>query len=324
MYCDQCGKQIKDTAKVCGYCGSPQQPLEPREAPAEAPLAEEVEAPAAAEFEESSKAPAAEVPQAEPEPEPEPSPMPEVSTRAPVAEAAEQDPISPAAADPVAEPAAESLEAEAPEPQPAAASALERDKVEPRTSPAAAEASVGGRRGGRAWLWGLGGLIAAALLYGGYRLTSGSDLLPASAQVVPLHQSCSSVVRLQPDEPVVFQYGYWGVQGDEFIRANDQVLEIRLRVGNKTYQGERGELIGWDEIPCLDPDAERLAEVAGAQVLFDEVRIDGFKPGVYPIKVTMSLEQLVSDGFDQDGDGSLDLYGPGVISTVQKTLVVSE
>ncbi len=44
--------------------------------------------------------------------------------------------------------------------------------------------------------------------------------------------------------------------------------------------------------------------------------------GTHRIEIEVTLSEAVSDGYDMDGDGQADMYGPGVVSSGWVELVV--
>ena len=321
MFCEQCGKEIKDTAKVCGYCGSRQQPLTAEANPPEAESGPD-SVPAAAQTSTESATPVeaasrdSESSAVHPEPA---SPPPEE--------------ISPAQASMVSEPPGSGTDGKpAGNPQttgsaeaPRVEEVSEPPKAEPTTSQASAAAETAGKAAGRRkWLWGLAGVLVLALALAGYQLLAGGGSSTDEAQYISLSRSCDDNVVAKANRPIVLQYGYWGTANQTYSKANDEVLTIRLRMNNQTYLGERAQPVGWEDVPCLDPTDMGAAQTPEARVLYDELLLDGLAPGVYPITITMSLDQAVSDGFDLDEDGALDMYGPGEILTTHKTLVISD
>ena len=147
-FCHQCGKEISDSAKVCGYCGVKQVVVpapEPEEIFVEEEVVEEI---------------VAQSPQPEPEPEPEmvkgPEPEPEAEPEPEqiIELEFELEPVPPPIPETVPEPAPESAPEPEPEPEPKMA-------VKPEQKPTKVEKP---RTSGRGWLWGVIGVVVVALV----------------------------------------------------------------------------------------------------------------------------------------------------------------
>lgn len=143
------------------------------------------------------------------------------------------------------------------------------------------------------------------------------------ATVLQLTGGCQTTFYAQADERLELHYGHWGVIGEDFIELNDAAMSIRLSINGTQYQGRRANPSSLSELPCVERADFSDAEWNESQYLHDEVTVS-LDPGSYDVLIVVSLDNEISDGFDSDNEGSLDVYGPGEIFRRQYTIIVSE
>jgi len=141
--------------------------------------------------------------------------------------------------------------------------------------------------------------------------------------VLQLVGGCQTTFYVQANERLELHYGHWGVIGADFIEQNDAAMDIRLTINGTQYQGRRANPLGLSELPCVEREDFSDAEWNESQYLHDEVTVS-LDPGTYDVLFVVSLDDEISDGFDSDNEGSLDVYGPGEIFRREYTIVVRE
>lgn len=147
--------------------------------------------------------------------------------------------------------------------------------------------------------------------------------LGGSSNVVELFRDCEESYRVPAGETLELHYGYWGVTGDEWIEANRAALRIYLYVNDTPGVGRQANPVRTRDLPCGDQENFRDDVWEDARWLH-AVSTLTLGPGTHHIEVVVSLEDQVSDGFDFDGDGNIDFYGPGELSRDEFTLIAEE
>ena len=134
---------------------------------------------------------------------------------------------------------------------------------------------------------------------------------------------CPTTFHAPGNTRLELHYGYWGVRNDDFVDDNDSALSIRLSVNGEPFQGRRESPIRISEVPCQLAGQGSGPEWDETRVLYDSIVIS-LDPGTYDILVVWYLSDQVSDGYDYDGDGVLDQFGPGEVGRREFTLIVTE
>jgi hypothetical protein len=258
MFCPNCGKEIPDTSKVCGFCGN------------KVPVKVEVSPP---------------TPQSEPKPESKPVTPPQPETQP------ESKPVTPrpAATQPEAKPATPPPSKPKPVPP-----VVEKPKAKPSKSP-----------GMPKWVWGVIGavvLAGAVFLYFQYLAPKPQPLYIANCS------EYGGKLPAKAGQPIDLYYGGWGAHGFELAEDNSDHITYRLLVDGKAISGKRQKAIPTDEVPC---NMQLPLWFDGAYWSFYKTRLAPLSVGEHDLLITQTIDTQITDGFDSDGDGQDDLYGPG-------------
>jgi hypothetical protein len=141
-----------------------------------------------------------------------------------------------------------------------------------------------------------------------------SELRPAS-QIVFLRPSCGSTYTVEAGSLVEIRYGSWIAIGEELALQNAEHLTVDLVLNGETLIGTQQPVVPRSEIPCGSPSDN-------AYGVFYVTQLGPLSPGTYVAKVTWILDEPVTDGYDADGDGEPDWYGPGEVFTHEFTINV--
>jgi len=144
-----------------------------------------------------------------------------------------------------------------------------------------------------------------------------------SATELHLSGSCQQTFYVQADEMLELHYGHWGVLGDENIEENEAALTIWLYVNDIPSRGRLATNARTRELTCADRQDFSDAEWNDTRWMH-AVSTVTLGPGTHHIRVVVSLTDEISDGFDNDGDGFPDMYGPGEVFTREYTIVARE
>jgi signal peptidase I len=141
-----------------------------------------------------------------------------------------------------------------------------------------------------------------------------SELRPAS-QIIFLRPSCGSTYTVQAGSPLEIRYGSWIAIGEALAIQNAEHLTVELVLNGETVTGVQQPVVPRSEIPCGMP-------LENAYGVFYVTYVDPLSPGTYIAEVTWILDIAVTDGYDADGDGEPEWYGPGEIFTHEFTIIV--
>ena len=102
---------------------------------------------------------------------------------------------------------------------------------------------------------------------------------------------------------------------EELANQNAGHLTVELLLNGETVTGDKQPVAPASEIPCGSPPED-------AYGVFYVAQLAPLGPGTYVAQVTWSLDEAVTDGYDADGDGQPNWYGPGVVFTHEFTINV--
>jgi LysM repeat protein len=131
---------------------------------------------------------------------------------------------------------------------------------------------------------------------------------------ITLRPSCETTIEVERGTEVVLMTA-WGVKGEALAREHDAIMDVEIRLDGEGLESYRTSLRSMTEIPCGSPlgaDTYWVTEVAN--VFRDR--------GQYSIDVIYYFPRRITDGFDLDRDGYLDMYGPGFLESRTYTLIV--
>ena len=110
------------------------------------------------------------------------------------------------------------------------------------------------------------------------------------------------------DVPIKLYYANWGALGHDLAEGNMDHMTVTLLVDGQPVSGKRQEAIPSAEIPCGYNVSEKYD---GAYWGFHKTTLSPLSVGEHSIFVKMTFDTQFTDGFDSDGDGQEDYYGPG-------------
>jgi hypothetical protein len=140
-----------------------------------------------------------------------------------------------------------------------------------------------------------------------------SELRPAS-QIVFLRPRCGTDYTVQPNIPLEIRYGSWLALGEDLAAQNAEHLTVDFVLDGQPIIGVQQLVMPGSEIPC--------GALMGAYGVFYIAQVGPLSAGTHTALVTWILDEQVTDGYDTDGDGVPDVYGPGVVFTAEFTILV--
>lgn len=141
-----------------------------------------------------------------------------------------------------------------------------------------------------------------------------SELRPAS-QIIFLRPLCGDTYTVQTGSLLEIRYGSWVAIGEDLARQNAEYLTVNLLLNDESVSGVQQPVVSGSEIPCGAPPDD-------AYGVFYVTQVGPLSPGTYTARVTWILDEPVTDGYDADGDGEPDWYGPGELFTHEFTIIV--
>ena len=133
-------------------------------------------------------------------------------------------------------------------------------------------------------------------------------------QIVFLRSRCSAIYTIQAGTPLEIQYGAWLALGKEQTVQNAQHLSAQLVIDGETVKGVQQPVVAGSEIPCVT--------LEGLYGVFFSAQVESITKGSHIAKVTWIFDEQVTDGYDANGDGSPDTYGPGELRTEEYMIIV--
>jgi hypothetical protein len=123
-------------------------------------------------------------------------------------------------------------------------------------------------------------------------------------QTLFLRPSCGEDLQVEANRSIELVYGVWGAQNEDLLAETQDQITVQLFVDGERVTGQRhSDRLAMDEVPCG-------SELAGASWLYHTVELDGLPAGSHALRVTFAFDTPITDGFDQNGDGQPDTYGP--------------
>jgi len=133
-------------------------------------------------------------------------------------------------------------------------------------------------------------------------------------QIIFLRPRCGTSYTVQADRPLEIRYGSWLAKGVDLAKQNAQHLTVKLVLDGELVAGVQQPVVPGSEIPCGVGSAD-------AYGVFYVTQVGPLSAGTHVASVTWILDEQVTDGGDMNGDGAIDLYGPGEVVTHQFTII---
>jgi len=140
-----------------------------------------------------------------------------------------------------------------------------------------------------------------------------SEVRPAS-QIIFLRPRCGTTYTVQAGSLLEIRYGSWLAIGEDLAEQNAQHLTVNLVLDGEPVTGVQQPVVPGSEIPC--------GASADAYGVFYVTQVAPLSAGTHVASVTWILDEAVTDGYDADGDGEPDWYGPGEVFTSEFTIIV--
>jgi len=133
-----------------------------------------------------------------------------------------------------------------------------------------------------------------------------------------LWRHCGDTYHVSTQQPLEIEYGFRGAKGEELVEENADHLRVDFTIDGEHMQGIRMPAVDDTNLPCFEPYRE---EYENDYWIYFLIELEPLSPGEHVAEVTLSYDQEITDGFDFDGDGELDFYGPGEIFSRQFTII---
>lgn len=138
---------------------------------------------------------------------------------------------------------------------------------------------------------------------------------PPSPQIIFLRPACGATYTVEAGRPLEIRYGSWIAIGADQAKQNAQHLTVRLVLDGELMAGVQQPVVPISAIPCTP-------QLADAYGVFYVTQVGPPSAGAHTASVTWIFDEQVTDGYDTNGDGTPELYGPGEIRTQQFTIIV--
>lgn len=134
----------------------------------------------------------------------------------------------------------------------------------------------------------------------------GTSVSPPSgaAYDVNLRPKCGTEQRVSSADQITFN-AFWGAKGEDLARMSSDVVEIVIWLDGQPLNSARAPvLLSEFEIPCV-------AGPRDSYWLVESAAVGQLSPGRHQVTVQYNFGEQLTDGFDDNGDGRPDSYGPG-------------
>jgi hypothetical protein len=142
---------------------------------------------------------------------------------------------------------------------------------------------------------------------------------PLTPQIIFLRRGCGTTYTVQAGRPLEIRYGSWVAIGADLANQNAEHLTVRLVLDGELVTGVQQPMV-----PRLVPSSEIAcvtASPADAYGVFYVTQVGPLSAGTHVASVTWILDAQVTDGYDANGDGMPELYGPGELATHEFTII---
>ena len=125
-----------------------------------------------------------------------------------------------------------------------------------------------------------------------------------------------STFTVEAGRPIELTYGGWSAIGAELAEQNADRLRIDLLMNGQPITGYRLPAVPTSQLPCPPADVQE-----GVYGVLRATTLAGLAPGTYEMVVTYIATEQITDGYDANGDGQPDYYGPGEVASAVFTLI---
>lgn len=149
--------------------------------------------------------------------------------------------------------------------------------------------------------------------------TSPAPTLTPTLQLLTMRPGCGDSYVVASNAPIKLQYGGWETKGFEIAQNQADHLTVTLILNGEVIPGQRQPLGPFNS---LYPGSScGSADIENAFGDYSIAYINSLDPGEYSAEVVYSFDEQVIDGYDSDGDGNLDTYGPGEAHRLRFTII---
>jgi hypothetical protein len=134
-------------------------------------------------------------------------------------------------------------------------------------------------------------------------------------QLVNLIRWCGTEFVVEAGRPVLLRYGGWVARGAELANASVSQITVELRVDGQLVSGYGLPAYPATQLPCAEITME------DAYAVLRETTLNPLPAGRHDVEVVFIANQEIIDGYDYDGDGQPDVFGPGLMTTQYYTLI---
>ena len=126
-----------------------------------------------------------------------------------------------------------------------------------------------------------------------------------------INQSCGTTYTVTAGEPFEVHYGEWGALGSELAQDNARHITVRLVVDGQEVAGVQEPIMSCESIVGYFCGVGAGYCADGSSWIIYKTTLGPLSPGEHEVIVTYILDEQISDGYDGNGDGNADTYGPG-------------
>ncbi len=137
-----------------------------------------------------------------------------------------------------------------------------------------------------------------------------------SSQELFVRWSCKNTYTIEAGRPIDLEYGVFVARGIDLLENNLSHLRVTLSMDGQSINGIQGSPSPISSIPCGETYSDEAYWVSY------ETQLNPLDPGEYKLDITYFLDEEITNGYDLDGDGKSDNYGPGEIAKQQHTIIV--
>lgn len=156
-------------------------------------------------------------------------------------------------------------------------------------------------------------------------VSMGSQTLSTATAVkhheLNLRSACGTEYVILANVPIELRYGGWIARGMELAKNNAEHLSVKLTVDGQVVIGQKQSVRAADKLyPGSECGSIDYEDGFGTYFV---AYLDSLPPGEHYVEIEYSFDEQVTDGYDNNQDGVLDLYGPGALDTLRFTIIAN-